>query len=359
MLSIKKKNVKIILFMTFFAICSSLFLLLIGQYSLFYQHSFQFFADSSTYHQAYAGETENFDGTVIGVSNNYLGPLLILELAQGNMYLVMLLNVYIFTCSIVYISKILNINPLKLVPLLFLSPLTISFLLSVNKEIFLFPFIAFALNGYMRRSVTSVAVALTLALFVRWQMVIFYALIILFQFNIIKSRISFLLLVLFVISAAYLLIQPLIEPVLETVALSFAVYDGGGSGLFEWSLAYQNQGLYFLVFPVKAFHLLFGMGFKIENIINPTQIYNDLFIGGHCAVTFLVFLTLVKKRVFSLRNDLMFASSIFLIIFCVTPIFSPRYLYFVFLLWVLILVGAPSSLSCNKLFPISFKKFIS
>lgn len=82
MLSVK--TMKIILFMTFFAICSSLFLLLIGQYSLIDQHSFQFFSHSNTYHRTYAGEAENFEGTVIGVSNNYLGPLLILELAQGN-----------------------------------------------------------------------------------------------------------------------------------------------------------------------------------------------------------------------------------------------------------------------------------
>ena len=34
----------------------------------------------------------DFDGPLIGVSNNYLGPLLVLEMLRGNIYLVTLLN---------------------------------------------------------------------------------------------------------------------------------------------------------------------------------------------------------------------------------------------------------------------------
>ena len=107
-----------------------------------------------------------------------------------------------------------------------------------------------------------------------------------------------------------------------------------------------RQSSYSLVLPgaIKAFHLLFGMGFKLNKIFNPVEIFNDLFVSGHCLVMFLIFATILKRRLFSLQSDLVFASIIFLAFFCVTPVFSPRYLYFVMVLWVLVLAGAPLSL---------------
>src|SRR5690606_28937993 len=68
----------------------------------------------------------------------------------------------------------LKLNPVNVGALLLISPMTVSTLLSVNKEIFLFPFIAFALHGYMRRSVLAMLIALGLSVLSRWQLTVFY-----------------------------------------------------------------------------------------------------------------------------------------------------------------------------------------
>jgi len=256
------------------------------------------------------------------------------------------LNIYIFTHSIIYITRLLKLDPFKVALMLLMSPLTVSTLLSVNKEIFVFPFLAFALNGYMRRSISAIALALMISVLVRWQFLGFYLLMLLLssRLRLVHSRYVVLVWLLSGISFVYLLIQPWIMPVLTTAKASFENYDGGGSGLFELLLGYQDQGLYFLIFPIKAFHLLFAMGFKVAKIFNSVDIYNDFFVGVHCAISFLVFVIMLKRRRFTMRSDLIFASIIFLVTFCVTPIYAPRYLHFVFVVWIFVLAGAPSTL---------------
>ena len=163
-----------------------------------------------------------------------------------------------------------------------------------------------------------------------------------------SSRAGLLFAILVAISFAYLAILPLIEPILLYVKLSIENYQEDGSGLFEQVLEAQNNGLYFLIFPLKAFHLLFGMGFKLDKIFNPVELYNDFFVAGHCAITFVIFISIIARKKLSLRSDLLFASVIFLTVFCVTPVFAPRYLYFVFVLAVLVLAGAPLDLRKTK-----------
>lgn len=326
------------------------FLFVIGQEALDGQHWFQFFADSNTYHQTYLGGYNIYSGNLVNVDGNYLGPLLVLSLLQGNIYLVLILNVYIFTHSILVISRLLNLDSLKVGLLLLISPLTISSLLSVNKEIFVFPFIAFALNGHMRKSFLSMIMALLFSVMIRWQFAGFYLLILLLssKLHLMRSRTVLIVLILLAISFVYYLIQPWIQPVLDNVSASVEADGGNGSNIYSMMNLLQSQGLYFLVFPFKALQLLFAMGFKVDKIVNPVEIYNDLFIVGHCAVTFVMFFTILKRRLFSMHFDLVFISVIFLAYFCVTPVFAPRYLYFVYVLWVFVVAGAPSSLAKQR-----------
>jgi hypothetical protein len=353
--------------MVVFALAGAVFLLVIGEDALNEQNQFQFFADSNTYINFYNGFANTPNDELIGISTNYLGPVLVLQLVQGNIYLVMLLNIFLFTYSIIHITRLLGLNPLKVAFILLLSPLTISTLLSVNKEIFLFPFLAFALNGYLRNSIVSVLLALTVTLLVRWQFGLFYLIIIVLSSSHIFERgrtlsITTVLIrlitklthvperiVLFVallvgVSVAYPAIQEWIEPIIANVEYSNWTYEGGGSGLFEFVGAYQQRGLYFLIFPIKALHLLFGMGLKVDNIFSPEHIYNDLFIGGHCAVALIVFLIMIKRQLLTMRSELVFASMVFLAVFCLTPVFSPRYLFFAYIMWVFVLSGAPLKL---------------
>lgn len=349
MINFRTNTLQFVCLMMLLSFGMQAFLFFIGQEALDGQHWFQFFADSNTYLQAYLGEGM-FNGSLVEVNNNYLGPILVLSLLQGNIYLVLILNVYLFTHSIIVISRLLNIDSLTFGVLLLISPLTISSLLSVNKEIFVFPFLAFALNGYMRKSILSMIMALLFSVMIRWQFAGFYLLILLLssKVHLVRSRTTLIALILLAISLFYYFIQAWIQPVLDFVNASVEADSGNGSNTYTMMNLLQSQGLYFLVFPFKALQLLFAMGFKVDRIVNPVEIYNDLFIGGHCAVTFLMFFTLLKRRLLSVHIDLILISVIFLAYFCVTPVFSPRYLYLVYVLWVLVLAGAPSKLILQR-----------
>lgn len=334
----------------------SILLLVISAIGLFYLYfignsqleeiypSIQFFADSNTYIKTFRGEGN--DGAIIRIDGNYLGPLIVLSFFRGNNYLILIFNFFIFAYSIISIAKALKINSLHVALILLISPLTFSNLLSVNKEIFLYPFFALALSAYIRKSIMLLLFALFLSLMVRWQLTVFYVVMIVAikWRSVFRTRIEFVLYFLIAISIVYILIQPIIQPILLYVQLSNESYDSGGTGLFERTMEMQNNGLYFLAFPIKAFHLLFGMGFKFDRLFNPFELYNDFFVGGHCAITFVMFTLLAFKRKLSLRSDLFFIAVIFLIVFCVTPIFAPRYLYFFFFLGALVLAGAPDDL---------------
>lgn len=306
--------------------------------------SFQFFADSNTYLKMYR---DDLDGQpLVKIDGNYLGPIAVLIAFDGNNYLVMLFNFLVFGYSVIQIGKTLRLNAFHLAVLLLISPITLSNLLSVNKEIFFYPFLALALNAYIRKSIILILFAAAVSVMVRWQLTIFYVtLVSIIYFRALScSRLSVLIILLLAISVGYLLIRPIIEPVLSYVQLSNETYDGGGSGLFERIMEMQNSGLYFLVFPIKALHLLFGMGVKFDKMLNPVDLYNDFFVSVHCAATLIVFSLLAIKRKITLDCDLLFVALIFLAVLCVTPIYAPRYLYLFFVLAVLVLAGAPSNL---------------
>lgn len=343
---VRVASIELLLLMTVFAASAMAFLYLVGIDALNDKHPFQFFSDSNTYHRAYAGEMESFEGDLVSINGNYLGPLMVLALVGGNPYLAMLFNVAIFYCSLLWITAQLKLNPVRVGALLMLSPMTISTLLSVNKEIFLFPFIAFALHGYMRRSATAVLIALALSILARWQLTAFYLIMLLLTatpVRVFRSRVTVLVWALAGASVMYLLLQQWIEPVIAAVEANLETYDGGGSGLFERFLELQKQGLYFLIFPFKAAHLLFASAIRLRQI-DAENIYNNLFVAAHCLAALLIFGCLVLKRRLTLKSDLLFASVMFLAVFCLSPIYAPRYLYTVYAMWVLVLAGAPQVL---------------
>ena len=349
-MKIKTSNLSLTVLLSVFGLAGLDFLYSIGNSQLEETIPlFQFFADSNTYIKTYRGEGD--EGAMVRIDKNYLGPLTILKIFQGNNYLILIFNVFVFAGSVIQIAKALRLNSFYTAVLLLISPLTVSTLLSVNKEIFLFPFVALALLAYLRNSLFFWFLALSVSLFVRWQLGVFCIVLILIgEMRLIYfTRVKFMLFMLASLSIGYLLIRPIIQPVLLFVQVSNENYQDGGSGIFERMLEFQDNGMYFLIFPIKAFHLLFGMGFKIDRILNPIDIYNDFFVSAHCAVTFLIFLGLIFKRKLSIDSDLLFISLLFLAFFCLTPVFAPRYLYLVFVLCVLVLLGAPPDLRILKI----------
>jgi hypothetical protein len=274
----------------------------------------------------------------IDVSYNLLGPLLILTLLAGNIYLVLAFNILLFVLSTICICRMLDLNPMRAAGVQFLSPLTVFSLLSVNKEILIFPVLALLSAAYRWRSLWVVLAAIGVSLLARWQLTVFCLTLTGLYF--VRRRNPYLLLGLLTmaISVAYTLAQGFLEPVLRSAEVSTSTYTEG-SGLFERLNDLQNDGWYFVVAPIKAAHLLFSLGLKINNILHPIMIYNDQVIGLFCFVNILFSIALLIKWKFSPRNDLIMVSFVYLVVFALTPVYSPRYFYPVTVLWGFVIAG--------------------
>ena len=347
MLKVRVQSARLLLLMACLSVMAAAFLLVIGHDALSDRNAFQFFADSRTYMRIYAGDEYLANDSLLSVSDNYLGPLLLLRILSGNIYLVMLFNVTLFWLSVVSITQVLRLDPLRVGAFLLLSPLTVSSLLSVNKEIFVLPFMALAIAGYVRHSLPTLLLALAASLLVRWQLTAFFVVLLCasLPWRMLRNRALIILALLGVCSVAYLFFSQVFAAVIAVVERSVLLDFDQGSGLFTVLNALQQRGAYFLVFPLKAAHLLFALGLRLDHILHPTNIYNDVFVGLHCTVTLGTFAVVVRRGLLTLRSDLMFAAVIFLVVFCLSPIYAPRYLYPVFVTWVLLLCGAPSQLS--------------
>jgi hypothetical protein len=332
-------------------ILGAVFLNVIGIDALEGRSEFQFFADSSTYHEAARGELDQVDGVegVIGISGNFLGPLLVLALAGDNYYVVLMLNALIMFLAVRSISDSLNLDSLKLLAVLLANPLTISSLLSVNKEIIAIAFIALMVNGLVTRSVLALMAALAVSFLVRWQLTAYLVVVLAManRWNPMRNhRLGSLLVLLIAISVAYVQLAE----VFEAVRLNFetAAEDYEGSGTFQWLVKLQEQGWYWLVFPFKAAHLLFATGLRFDRLADPTVIYNDTWVLLHSTATLALFLILWWSRRVTIANDVVYVSLVYLAVFALTPIYASRYFYPVYVFWSMALVagtGRPKLLS--------------
>lgn len=345
MLTVRVRAIVLFALMCSFALAASAFLVLLGADALEERSAVQFFADSNTYLRIFRGTQALANDSLLGVANNYLGPLLLLRVFGDNVHVIMVVNVAVFLVSLLSITRRLGVDPLLAGGVLLVSPLTVSTLLSVNKEIFVFPFIALAVAGFQRRSAFLVLAALATSMLVRWQLAVFFLmLLLLLPFGRApRRRVAGVLLLLGCLSIAYLISADALEPVLAVVELSNLNDPNPGRGSYVRLLELQDSGLYVLIFPLKAAHLLFSMGLRVSRVIAPANVYNDVFVTLHSTVTIAMFLALLRSRRFRLSSDLVFASVVFLAVFALTPIYAPRYLYPVYVAWALVLAGAPDA----------------
>ena len=321
------------------------FLYFIGADALVGRHPFQFFADSNTYHDIYSGFMATPDG-FIDVSYNFLGPLLILSMVGGNIYLVLAINIIIFVVSLISISRMLDINPLKAAAVQFLCPMTALSLLSVNKEILFFPVLALLIAAYRNRSILAVLCALGVSLLARWQLTVFCVTLVGIFFLRSMNRYLLLALLTMAVSIGYTLAQGFLEPVLRFVEASTLTYTEG-SGFFELLNEIQNDGFYFAVAPLKAAHLLFSLGIKVDRIFYPIDIYNDQIVGLFSLMNITFLMLLIAKRRVLPNNDIVMISIVYLIVFALTPVYAPRYFYPVAVMWAFVIAGGVGHIRRN------------
>ncbi len=326
-----------VLFLGMVGVLGAAFLHIIGIAALNETYSFQFFADSATYHKLARGDLGEYHSLLelFTFSANYLGPFLVLELARQDYYAILCINLAIFWIStelVLSISK--NASRCTLYVLLFANPITVSSLLAVNKEILSFLAIALLLFGLTRKKWWVLVLALIFCLLVRWQFVLF-GLMAIFAFskaNPFQERRS--LLIALVLIVASLIVWKLDFLISGVRNFNLADQKYVGSGLYEKLVDAQKHGLYWLVFIPKALHLLFGLGLRIDRLFDPTNLYNDVWQLLHSTALLVAFCLLVARCQWQLRSDLVYMSVLYLTVFVLTPIYVPRYFYPIYILWV-------------------------
>lgn len=330
------------------ALLGALFLYVEGVDALEGRSDFQFFADSSTYHAAAAGGGVSFDGPadVVGLAANYLGPLVVLMLAGENYYAVLVLNALMFGFSVTSLARSLRLDAVKLLLVLLANPMTISSLLSVNKEIVSLVFVAALVRAHATGSLGALLLAAVTSILVRWQLtlVLVVAWLLFSSANPLRARRRLTLLVLLGgLSVLYLQLAATLEPI--RLNFELATEENEGSGVYEQLVSLQNSGWYWAVFPAKAAHLLFGMGVRMDRLFSPTNIYNDIWQLLHSTALLVLFIALLRSKRFRIGNDLVYLSLIYLAVFAITPIYAPRYFYPVYVLWAAAFCSAGHSSS--------------
>ena len=338
---LRRDKGRVALLVAALAVLGGVFLHWVGIDALEGRNTFEFFADSVTYHAAAQGDLLGVEGVndLIGVTGNYLGPLLLLRIAGENYYVILIINAVLLYGSLVSISKSVRCDSLRLAIVLLVNPLTISSLLSVNKEILSLVFVALLLRAYSSRSLRSWAAVALLSLLVRWQLTAFLIVFSLFAspanpFR--RDRLKTIVLLLVGLSVLYLQLSAVFEPIRSTFELSASEYEG--SGFYEWLQGWQERGAYAIVFPLKAMHLLFGLGLRFDRLFAPVNFYNDVWQLLHSTMTLVVFVALLTRKRFNLDNDLVYISVFYIAVFALSPIYSPRYFYPVYVLWAAALV---------------------
>lgn len=323
-------------------VLGTLFLAWIGIDALEGRNDAQFFADSNTYHEAYREDRARWDNVeaLVGISVNYLGPLAVIALAGDNYFLILVFNAALLLFCLRTIADSLKLDSLRLLLVLLLNPLTVSSVLSVNKEILAVLCFTLIVRGLAKRSFAALAGAVVISFLVRWQMTMFLVLLLVLTSSVNplrRRRALTVLLLVATMSAAYVGLDELLAPVRLNFESSAAEYEG--SGAFQWLMDQQDRGLYWLVFPLKAAHLLFASGLRFDRLLDPTVPYNDNWQLLHSTATLVMFIALVRKGRFSLSNDLVYLSVLYLAVFALTPIYTPRYFYPVYVLWAIVIIS--------------------
>lgn len=342
-----KKSTALLCLLSLIAI---LFYFFWGRLALNGEIEFQFYADSLTYERLYLDNYFSSVFDMIALGGNYLGPMLVLNLFGGSQLLILLFNIFLFYLSLKVLSSIKAYNWQIFVFFIFLSPITFSSLIAVNKEILLVVCLSFLVAYISTKNIIFFILAFLMSFLVRWQLAI-YMIMLLYSIShynpLRKKRLLYVILLLLAISVAYKFLGGSFENVNDVAAQGAITNEG--SGLYSLFNELQARGLYFLVFIPKALQAMYGLIFKAGNIFNPINIYNDIFITLHCLFSFLVLLTVFFRNMLKLNNDLVFAAVIYAVVFTLSPIYSPRYFYPVFFLLCAVLSQKADNKDSQKL----------
>ena len=330
----------------YLALCL-VFLYTIGIDAIEGKIDFEFYADSETYLDFVKYNDYSYLH-IIREFFNMIGPTLVLNLLDSNFYLIFILNITIVLYFYNTITKIYTLDKSKLLLWLLISPIFFSSVIAINKEIFTLLVLAFMIKFEHTKKVNYFILALLSSIIVRWQMSLFVILNILFMSDnrYIKNyfkTISLSFLMIYSIVFFYLIDK--FEGINSHVEIGSVI--NVKSGIFNTLNDFQKQFIfgYFIVFIPKFIFSMIGNAVKLDNLFEIREFYGRTIIPIQ-SIFNLCLLTLVIYGKKYHNTYIVRSAIIYGIIFSVSPIFSIRYLFPVYI-YLVILYSIKSNLKLH------------
>lgn len=332
-MKIKFYNLVLVLYF----IIAFIFLYFIGIDSINGFNDIEFFADSVAYEEMYNDKLYKETG-LFSVGSNFLGPIVILELTNGNRWLVFFLNCIVLFLTIHLIRNSSFINKKVFVFLLLLNPLVFQSLLFVNKEIFSIISVVLFFLWVDNKKILYLLSAIAFSVLVRWQLVLIFVVLIpvVIYFNDTYLRRWFILISFVIsISVAFKLLVGFFGGVIGNFNYYSDLHDGGG--LFIVLNQIQTDGFFFLIWLLKFLQISFALSFKIFDIFSFSNFQNDVVIVLSSFSYLMVFLYGLKLRIYSFKNKFFIVFMFLSVFFSLSVIFAPRYFLSVFVFLTLMI----------------------
>ena len=241
-----------------------------------------------------------------------------------------------------YFSSLLSI-------ILFLNLIFFISAFSLNKEIFVIPAMSFSHSFLKTGKIKFLFFALIFGFMVRWQLTAAMALAIIVVFWIKQTSLRKLYIMLLPIVLSWYVLVYLSE---SGESISYWVNQsiqnrGSGSGIYQKLVALDSQGLFFIGVWFKLFYLSFAplLNFLFSWNFDPFYFHNFAEVTQSLSIT-LLFVFYRKKIIRIEMRHFLFIYTIILT-FGMMQIFTPRYLYPVFIYLVIYLSHEKSTSTSN------------
>ena len=326
--------------------CVAFFFTYVGP-SLAGETNIRFDADGATYLEIAgmgSATAAPFDSPLISTSSNFLGPVLIALIFRSS-WGIALFNMSVFGLSLYLASRLPSLRLGSLFFLLVANLITISALLTLNKEILaLFSCVLFITYlSSRKRSKLLLVTIVVVSLMARWEQ-----LAVILLFLALEHRLSplrgkhalTLVLIVLGITVTY--------PVLATStaidlrnAVAYADQGNLGSKLNAVEAAYGFPLVLLPKMLVGLFwHILTPWYYFSEYFKNDFHdIYVSIVLESHCFMMLIVCIACAVNKKLSLSNPAIYWAAIYLILSSAFPVMMPRYQYPVYVMLCMVLSG--------------------
>jgi hypothetical protein len=331
----KFRKTYLILFLYFLILW--IFLNIWGIDALQQKIDFEFYADSETYMEHALSDITFLQMAI--VNPNLIGPVYLSRLLLNNYNLIFFFNSSLLFLGFHLLLKNFRVNSYLLLGLLLFSPMVLSSILSLNKEILGYFSTVLLIVFIKNNNWWYLVIALIFAFLVRWQHVAFTLLTVLvfIRLNPFRKKLAltFVIILLLVSSLYPLLLSQQTEGMMRTSERLTNQEDG--SGIFFSFNNYQNIPFgYCIVFIPKLIFTLFSLLSKISLFGKIDGFYNYTIVLSQCVFYALIVFLLIWYKKVSFKNKLVFIAFLYCLLFTLSPIFAPRYLFIFYVIGALI-----------------------